>query len=78
MLRGEGSGGGISQLKPALCVIGRYRGVSQLYCCKSWLDGPLLVTKCEFQCEIHVSSAKCNAKSHLQMSPFKMSPFRAS
>ena len=37
-----GSGdGGVSQLKPALCAIGRYRGVSQLYCRKSWLDGPL-------------------------------------
>ena len=33
--------GGVSQLKPALCAIGRYRGVSQLYCRKSRLDGPL-------------------------------------
>ena len=35
-----GGGGGVSQLKPALCAIGRYRGVSQLYCRKSRLDGP--------------------------------------
>ena len=31
----------VSQLKPALCAIGRYRGVSQLDCRKSRLDGPL-------------------------------------
>ena len=38
---GGGVGGGVSQLKRALCAIGRYRGVSQLYCRKSRLDGPL-------------------------------------
>ena len=40
-LGGVWGGGGVSQLKPALCAIGRYRGVSQLYCRKSRLDGPL-------------------------------------
>ena len=35
MLRGGSGRGGVSQLKPALCAIGRYRGVSQLYCRKS-------------------------------------------
>ena len=29
--------------------------------------------ECELQCEIHVSSADFSAKSHFQMSPFKMS-----
>ena len=43
MLRGGGLGGGVSQLKPALRAIGRSRGVSQLYCHKSRLDGPLRV-----------------------------------
>ena len=37
----RGVWGGLLQLKPALCAIGRYRGVSQLYCRKSRLDGPL-------------------------------------
>ena len=40
MLRGGGLGG-VSQLKPAICAIGRYRGVSQLHCRKLRLDGPL-------------------------------------
>ena len=40
-VRGGSGGGGVSQLKPALCAIGRYRGVSQLYCRKSRLDGLL-------------------------------------
>ena len=39
-LGGGSGGGGGSQLKPALCAIGRKRGVSQLYCRKSRLDGP--------------------------------------
>ena len=34
-------GGRVSQVKAALCAIGRYRGVSQLYCRKSRLNGPL-------------------------------------
>ena len=34
----RGGLGGVSQLKPALCAIVRYRGVSQLYCRKSRLD----------------------------------------
>ena len=38
--RGGGVRGGVWG-KPALCAIGRYRGVSQLYCRKSRLDGPL-------------------------------------
>ena len=33
--------GGVSQVKAALSTIGRYRGVSQLYCRKSRLNGPL-------------------------------------
>ena len=33
--------GGISQVKAALSAIGRYRGVSQLYCRKSRFKGPL-------------------------------------
>ena len=50
--------------------VSRYTGVSQLQ---------LRVSRCTvqlgFQCEIHVSSANVSAKSHFQMSPFKMSPF---
>ena len=34
--------------------------------------------ECEFQCEIHVSSANFSAKSQFQMSPFETSPFWAS
>ena len=40
--RGGGlGGGGLSQLKAALCAIGCYRVVSQLYCRKSRFNGPL-------------------------------------
>ena len=34
-------GGGVSQVKAVLSTIGRYRGVSQLYCRKSRFNGPL-------------------------------------
>ena len=34
-------GGGVSQAKAALSAIGRYRGVSQLYCRQSRFNGPL-------------------------------------
>ena len=34
-------GGGVSQVKAALSAIGRYRGVSQLYCRKSRFNGRL-------------------------------------
>ena len=34
-------GRGVSQVKAALSAIGRYRGVSQLYCRKSRFNGPL-------------------------------------
>ena len=41
MLMFESTWGEVSQVKAALSVIGRYRGVSQLYCRKSRFNGPL-------------------------------------
>ena len=63
MLRGGGSGGGVSQLKPALCAIGRYRGVSQLYCRKSRLDGPLS-TPLSSQCHDCLSALLLHVQEH--------------
>ena len=38
-----GGGGAVSQVKAALSAIGRYRGVSQLYCRKSRFNGSLRI-----------------------------------
>ena len=38
-------GGGVSQVKAALSAIGRFGGVSQLYCRKSRFNGPLRATR---------------------------------
>ena len=60
--------GGVSQVKAALSAVGRYRGVSQLYCRKSRFTWPL-----RFRA-YRAKGLHCDASSHLQESPGPSGP----